>query len=282
MPLTILLLGASGYVGGGIWAGLAGRHRVTGTFAVREVPGFERLDLQDERALAGMAGRGFDLVVHAAGLVDLEAAEADPALAWRLNVRSVELLLQALRGTRTRLVYLSTDNVFDGTREAYIEADMPAPLGVYGRTKLAAEERVLKAGQLVVRIPIVYGRSPFADRFLARFAGPVTRAQTDIVCAPLHLPSLAAALEQLWHRQGLLHLGGAEVMTRLELMRRIRDALRLPTEIVPVRNAELPSGRLRPPRLVLRSLHHALQGPDLDTALADRAAWAAAGASEAR
>ena len=267
----ILLLGGSGYVGGGLWAGLASRHEVVGTCSTRDVPGLVRLDLRDEAGLARLARHGFDFVIHAAGLVDLEQTEADPPLAHALNARSAEVLREALRGTSTRMVYLSSDNVFDGSLAEYTEADATAPLNVYGHSKVAAENLLRGSRHLVVRIPIVYGRSPFSDRFFARFSKAKTQAQTDIVCAPLYLPSLAAALEQLWDYSGLVHFGGGEVMTRYALMTRIRDALHLPTEVVPIRNAELPTGRLRPPRLVLRSLRHSLAGPDLDAALADLA-----------
>lgn len=282
--MRILLLGASGYIGGGLWTNLSSRHTVVGTCASRIVSGLERLDLRDERALAELATQGFDLVIHAAGLVDLEQAEADPGLAWELNVRSVEVLLSALRQTHTKIVYLSSDNVFDGAKGEYTERDETSPLNAYGRTKVAAEDLLRDSRHLVVRIPLVYGRSPFSDRFFARFAGPTTRAPTDVVCAPLYLPSLSTGLERLWDGSGLAHFGGREVMTRFALMSGIRDALGLATEVVPVRNRDLSPGRLRPRHLVLRSVRHPLAGPDLKTALAHlirhRAALPPAGTAE--
>lgn len=268
-PRRILLLGASGYVGGGLWRDLSRRHAVIGTCSSRKVAELIPVDLLNETALTALAQQDFDVVIHAAGLVDLEQCEANPQLAHALNVRSLEVLIQALRGTSTRLVYLSSDNVFDGRLDEYTEDDPPAPINVYGHSKVAAENLLRSSRHLVVRIPIVYGRSPFSDRFFARFSKEKTLAQTDIVCTPLYLPSLAPALEQLWHRSGLLHFGGSEVMTRYALMSRIRDALQLPTVIEPVCNAELPGGRLRPPRLILRSNQHSLSGPGLEEAIAD-------------
>lgn len=265
----ILLLGASGYVGGRLWIDLSPRHSVTGTCSSRRVAELIPINLRDETALAELARRGFDVVIHAAGLVDLEQCEASPQLAHALNVRSVEVLIQALHGMPTRLIYLSSDNVFDGRLDEYTEDDPPAPLNVYGHSKVAAENLLKGSRHLVVRIPIVYGRSPFCDRFFERFRKEKTLAQTDIICTPLYLPSLAPALEQLWDYSGLLHFGGSEVMTRHTLMSRLRDALQLPTEIVPVRSTELPGGRLRPPRLILRSQRQPLLGPGLEEAIAD-------------
>lgn len=268
----ILLLGASGYVGGGIWMSLAARHEVVGTCSHREVDGFVRLDLRDEPALTTLLRQDFDLVIHCAGLVDLAAAEAQPGLAHQLNVTSVRMVRDALCDTATKVVLLSSDNVFDGTRESYSELDTPAPVNVYGRSKLAAEELLSEdARHLVVRIPMIFGRSPWRDAFLYRFGGAQTPAQTNLWCTPVYLPSLGPALEQLWEYTGVVHYGGSEVMTRFALMSRVQRALGLPTEVVPVCNNDAFTGVRRPARLVLRSVRHQLRGPDLDHALANLA-----------
>jgi dTDP-4-dehydrorhamnose reductase len=269
--MRILLLGASGLAGGVLWRDWrAAGHDVVGTRHSCGVPELVALDLLDEDALRELASGAFDLVVHAAGLVDLASAQAQPRLAWRMNVRSVEVLLAAVEHSAAKLVFVSSDNVFDGTRATYAERDDPSPINVYGETKVAAERLVLaEARHLVVRIPMLYGSSPYSDKFLARFAGERTAAQVDIVCAPLYLPSLASGLQRLWDRTGLLHYGGAEVVTRFELMSRIQDALGLPSEVVAVRDADRAQAVRRPRHLVLRSERHDLLGPALDDALAD-------------
>ena len=266
----ILLLGASGFIGGGLYRSLAGRHEVVGTCAHRVIDGFVRLDLRDGQVLASAVRDGFDLVIHCAGLVDLSTAEAQPQLAHQLNVTSVRVIRDALRATSTKLVLLSSDNVFDGTRDSYSELDPPAPINVYGQSKVAAEQLLSEDNRhLVVRIPMIFGRSPWRNAFLDRFARPQTPAQTDLWCAPVYLPSLGPALEQLWECTGVVHYGGAEVVTRFELMSRVQRALNLSTQVVPVRNDDVFRGVRRPVRLVLRSVRHDLRGPDLHHALAD-------------
>ncbi|MDQ6614180.1 MAG: sugar nucleotide-binding protein, partial [Actinomycetota bacterium] len=252
-------------------------HEVVGTCRTDDIPPLVRLDLRDHDNLRNLARQGFDIVLHSAGVVDIAAAEADTELAWEVNVRSVAVLLETLRGSPTRIIFVSSDNVFDGTRDWYVESDRACPINAYGGTKVAAEQLLAEANHLSVRIPIVYGRSPWSDRFLARFAARVTPAAVDLVCAPLYLPSLPAALERLWDLEGVVHLAGSEVVTRFELMAKVQAALDLPTTVVPVGNDETPAGAKRPKRLVLRSIRHDLAGPDLDTALAhlsrDSAAW---------
>ncbi|MCQ8834784.1 sugar nucleotide-binding protein [Streptomyces malaysiensis] len=178
------------------------------------MPGLVPLDLRDPEALRRLPDQGFDLVVHAAGLVDLSDAERQPELARQLNAASVATLRDAVRGTGTRILLMSTDNVFDGTADTYTEGDERAPVNAYGRSKRAAEDALIGAdalvgedafagadtlagadgrlagGHLVVRIPLVYGRSPIADRFMARFDGPRTPARTDGVRPGV--PALAA------------------------------------------------------------------------------------------
>ncbi len=271
--MRILILGASGFVGSVLYRDLSARHSVVGTCWRAEIPGLRRVDLRDPVALAALAAEGFDVVIHSAGVVDLGAAEADPDLAWTENVGSVETLVDAVTGTGTKLVLLSSDNVFDGVRESYTEADPTCPVNVYGRTKVAAEQALLAGGgHLAVRIPIVYGRSPWTDRFMSRFARPETPAQTDVTCAPLYLDSLPAGLEALWDLTGVVHYAGPDVVTRFELMSRIQAALDLPTCVVPVRNDDAFAGYARPKRLVLRSIRHGFAGARLDDALEDMSA----------
>src|SRR5207244_9999506 len=100
----------SGLVGGVLWSELSRRHDVVGTCHRTGVP--VPLDLQDEKALARLGGEGFDVVIHCAGLVEITAAEAHPDLAWALNVRSVEVLLDALEGGGGKLGARSRGNVF--------------------------------------------------------------------------------------------------------------------------------------------------------------------------
>jgi dTDP-4-dehydrorhamnose reductase len=270
--VRVLVLGASGYVGGVIYTGLAARHEMVGTSGSRAVPGLRPADLREEAALAELAAGGYDLIVHSAGVADLGVAEADPGLATALNVRSTQVIVDAIAGSATKLLFLSSDNVFAGTADSYTEDDERSPINAYGRSKAAAEDVTLAAGRhLVIRLPLMFGRSPYADRFLDRLAGPRTPAQTDVVCAPLYLPSLPGLIEALADRTGVLHVAGPDVVTRFELMTGIQRALRLPTEVVPVREADSAQPDLRPRRLVLRSVRHELHGAPLDQALPDYA-----------
>ncbi|MGW6424776.1 SDR family oxidoreductase [Nocardia sp. NPDC055053] len=266
--MRILILGASGFVGSALHAQLGDRHEVVGTS--RSGNGLVPLDLADAGAVRALVADRVDVVIHTAGIVDLATAQRDPEAAYAANVAPMAALLDAVDDAGAKLVYLSTDNVFDGTREHYDETALRTPINVYGCTKASAEQLVLgRAGHLVARLPLVYGHSPRSDKFLARFAATTIEARTDIVGNPLYLPSLAPMLEHLVDETGVVHLAGAETVSRYELMTHVRDRLGAPARIVPTDNDSAPPDCPRPRRLVLRSVRHTLAGPGIDAALDD-------------
>jgi dTDP-4-dehydrorhamnose reductase len=265
----VLILGASGYIGGALHEAMRADDDVVGTcFRHSSDPGLIRLDLRDHHALAELA-QAADLVINTAGVVSPDAAEQDPDFATAVNVHAVDVLAGAVR-SGTKIVQLSTDNVFDGTQDYYFESDPISPTNVYGTTKAEAEAIVLRdPANLVIRLPMVFGFSPTSDSFISRFDSDVVKAQTDIVLAPLYLPSLAGQLRELCEYQGLLHFAGPDIVTRYELMSQVASALALTSSVQPVLQSEMGLLVTRPPRLVLRSERHEIEGTALVDALAD-------------
>jgi len=80
-----------------------------------------------------------DVIVHLAAMTDVDGCERDPELAFDVNVRGTENLLDNFSG---RFIYISTDYVFDGSNGPYTEKDEVNPISVYGRTKLYGEDLV--------------------------------------------------------------------------------------------------------------------------------------------
>src|SRR3990172_8664936 len=83
-----------------------------------------------------------DLVVHAAGLTNVDLCEREPAAAMHANAELARNVATATRRLAIKLIHISTDHLFDGSRSLYTETDPPAPLNVYGHTKLQAEQWV--------------------------------------------------------------------------------------------------------------------------------------------
>ena len=259
--MRVLVTGAAGLLGGRIASLLSSRFDVVAGVHESPVPAplvQARIDLASqptiERALEEFRVEG---VVHAAGLVDPDRCEREPGLAMRLNADACELLARLCRARSLRLVSLSTDLVFSGERPFPSELDAPAPLQVYGRTKLAGEEAVLGLcpASAIVRVALVHGRG-HGPRATASEAvawalrsGRRLRLFTDQHRAPVDPESVASLVELLLlHAEaGIFHAGGAERVSRWELGGRVAQLLGLaPDTIEPVSQAETTQAAPRP------------------------------------
>lgn len=260
-----LLTGVGGVLGLGL-AAMAPRDREL-VVAGRRPPAAWRdraavlpLDLETPGALARLvAALRPAAVLHAAGSTRLADCTAHPERAWRCNVAAVEELLDAL-APGTPLLYVSTDQVFDGRSPACTEEARPRPLHVYGRTKAEAEARVLAWGGTVVRLPLLLGPAAAegrmgADQALleALAAGRRPRLFVDEIRTPAAARLLAPWLWELLGRLegGVFHLAGAEAVSRHELGLRVCAAAGVRPAFDPVRAADLPEAADRPRRLVL-------------------------------
>jgi dTDP-4-dehydrorhamnose reductase len=216
-------------------------------------------------------------VINAAGFVRVDDAEHDEETCWRLNVDGAETLAQECAHQGIRLVAFSSDLVFDGSkRRPYVEHDRIAPLGVYGRTKVECEARVLAAlpSALVVRTAAFFG--PWDDwNFLTRtlsslLIGVPVDAADDLIVSPTYVPHLVhAALDLLIDgERGIWHLANAGESSWAELARTAARESDLDESLVRGRpHTELGLSARRPRYAALGSERGQLL-PPLQTALA--------------
>ncbi|MEJ7601596.1 MAG: SDR family oxidoreductase [Kofleriaceae bacterium] len=235
------------------------------------------LDIADERSIAtALDAHEPWLVINTAGYVRVDEAEQDPERCHRENVLGAELLARACASRGVRLVAFSSDLVFDGDKaDPYDEHDRPAPLGVYGCTKLEAEWRTLEAypGALVIRTSAFFG--PWDEHnFVAGClrdlaAGHEVRAAADAVVSPTYVPDLVHATLDLAidGERGLWHLANAGATTWADLARTAASlAGHRIDRVIPVPGSELGWRAPRPRFSVLGSARGALL-PPLDDAL---------------
>jgi dTDP-4-dehydrorhamnose reductase len=100
------------------------------------------------------------IVINAAAYTAVDAAESDEAMAFRINAEAPRVLAEEAERVGAALIHYSTDYVFDGSKDgAWLEDDVPAPLSVYGRSKLAGEQAIADVGgaHLILRTSWVYG-----------------------------------------------------------------------------------------------------------------------------
>lgn len=140
-----------------------------------EAVGLDRrgLDITDSDAVAHFDFSGASAIINAAAWTDVDGAESPEGrrAAWRINVEGVAHLVRAARAHRVPLVQVSSDYVLDGVAETHAEDEAPAPLGVYGQTKAAAEQLVATLEQhYVVRTSWVIGEGRNFVATMARLA----------------------------------------------------------------------------------------------------------------
>lgn len=202
--MRILLLGADGQVGGALRRSLADFAEVVPCTLSGTLPDgapAQAADFTEPGALPALLARvAPDHVVNAAAYTAVDAAETDAARAFRINAEAVGELARACAASAVPLVHFSTDYVFAGDAgRAYREDDAPAPLGVYGASKLAGERAVREAGgaHRIFRLCWVYG--PDGSNFLRtmlRLAAErdVLRVVADQTGAPTPVAWIAGAV----------------------------------------------------------------------------------------
>ncbi len=162
--MRVLVTGATGRLGSYVMRRLALRpHDVVGWARTGRTPTvsnrFQIIDLTDAAGFDRVI-RAVDpeLVIHLAAISSADEVRRDPRTAWEINVEATGRLVTWAIANDRRLVFTSTDLVFDGTRSWYREDDPPRPILEYGRLKRAAELLVAASSQsLTVRISLLYG-----------------------------------------------------------------------------------------------------------------------------
>jgi len=213
--MRILITGARGQLGRELQVALAAQ-----TVSATDVP---ELDVTDAAAVDG-AVDAFrpDLIIHAAAYTDTRGCEADPDRAMRVNGGGARNVAQACRRAGAALLYVSTNEVFDGAKgEPYLEADEPRPINVYGRSKLKGEEHVrsLLDRFYVVRTSWLYGGGrDFPAKVLQAGPGELPMV-TNEVSSPTWARDLAQAIALLVEQDaptGVYHLTNGGGCSRFE------------------------------------------------------------------
>jgi len=266
---TCAITGGGGFVAGSVihqappdWA----LHALSGKepFTRRKGLAWHTLDLKQpgevKRTLEEIAP---DVVIHAAATADIDLCERNPDLARRLNVTLTQAVADVCSRGGSQLIYVSTDNVFDGERGNYTEADQPSPINEYARTKAAGEAIVAAvSGSTIARIALVMGFGPLGggNSFLERTI-PMLRAGKSInvppeeIRTPIDVLTLGKALLELATRSfpGTIHLSGNDALDRVSLTRRIAERFGYSPGLVRPRAPDQIAGRAPRPRDVTMS-----------------------------
>ena len=210
-----------------------------------------------------------DVIVNATAYTAVDQAEKDPETAMAINANAPRRLAELAQKYKSALIHYSTDYVFDGDKGSpYIETDIPNPLSMYGKSKLAGEQAIEEIGgaYIIFRTSWVYSlrRDSFVTKVLG-WARKQTALQvvSDQVSNPTWCRMLAEATAQVlakagelrtgWvkERHGLYHLAGSGFTSRLDWAKKILEFDPYPDEQVvqdlqPALTSDFPAPAQRP------------------------------------
>jgi dTDP-4-dehydrorhamnose reductase len=215
--MRIAITGANGQLGQALQAALGAAHELIAL-------GHGDLELGTPACVEQLAATGAELVIHPAAYTDVDGCARDSQRAFRINCLGTQYVALACRRLGAPLVYVSTNEVFDGAAEApYFEYDRPAPINAYARSKWGGEQvvRELLDRFYIVRVAWLFGGARNFIRTVLRLAAERDSIAmvADEVGSPTYAPDAASAIARLIELPfyGTYHLVNAGVCSRLEL-----------------------------------------------------------------
>ncbi len=257
MKRILLVIGAKGMLGRDLMGILHS------SFSHDEVIGWdiEEMDIQKEdESVTKIEKLRPEIVIHIAAYTDVDGCELNKGKAFAVNAEGTRHVALAASKCRAKMVYLSTDYVFDGEKkEPYLEGDPPHPLNVYGDSKLKGEQYVQEwvKDSLIIRTQWLYG--PFGKNFVDSILRQTREKSAlsivnDQMGSPTYTADLARAISGLirFEARGIFHVANsdsctwctfAEAILELSGIRRVK--------VLPISSKELDRPAVRPSYSVL-------------------------------
>lgn len=246
--MRVLVIGGSGFIGRYLVRRLgAAPHQVWATYRSRppEPDGnsWRRVELSGADALQGLFQQSRpEVVVHLAAMADVGACEREPEVAAAVNVDATSAIACLSRQHGARLVFVSTEYVFDGLSGFYDEDATPNPTTRYGRTKQDAEQAVAALGDLgaIVRTSIVYGWPLQAHRNFAPWlidrlrSGQSYHGPTGVMRSPVYVEHLVDGIARLVeeHQSGIHHIAGRDWVSMYGFAQAVAESFGLDRRLV--------------------------------------------------
>jgi len=240
--MRVLLTGANGQLGSALC-------KVFGheTVIPKDLPDFDLTRPSVEEEIIGSAP---DLIIHAAAYTDVDGAEREPDFAMAVNAKGTEQIARAAVRLGARLIYISTDYVFDGKQQIpYREDDSPRPINRYGFSKWKGEQAVLASGArvLVIRTAWLYGSvgKNFVKSIMqVAQSEPVLKVVNDQSGCPTYAEDLAAAVASLVRKdvEGVIHVTNRGQCTWYEFAQAIVREMGFCCSVIPITTEQ--AGRL--------------------------------------
>ena len=247
MNKRILITGATGQLGRSVVEELQPHFNILST--ARKIPvetltacPVVEMDISNKSIVQQVVSKHEpDVLIHLAAMTNVDGCEREKEKAWDINVKGTEHLLQVISGSETRIIFISTDYVFDGEYGPYGVDAKPSPINYYGKSKLAAENAI-RGGRnawVILRTNVLYGAGGSPASFVRWVTeslkiGNEIRVVDDQYGNPTWTGSLAESIKLLivLNSEGLFHYGGADFISRHQFALKVAEIYNLDQSLI--------------------------------------------------
>lgn len=256
-----LIIGGSGLVGRILIKKIKGIAKAYATYDTTRInlkgTKFYQLDVRDaNRVNELMEEIQPDIVINTAAKRNTKYCEKNRDEAYKVNVEGTENIVVACKNVNAKMVFISSDQVFDGTKGRYREEDKVNPLNTYGKQKAMAE-KIIKDNLdnwLIIRASHIYGWFPGGDNFVSWVlenlkSGREIQISYDQFVTPIHVENFVDILIKLLEKdkRGIYHVGEGECLSKYEFVKRIKETFLFNEAIIkPVSSEALNQDTVRP------------------------------------
>lgn len=215
----------------------------------------EEMDLTDNQAVSSYIQTCKpEAIIHCAAYTAVDAAESNEGLCFQINAEATKVIATEAKHLDIPMIYISTDYVFDGTKEAeYVETDLPNPINVYGASKLKGEQYVqeLLEKYYIVRISWVFGEN--GNNFIKTMLRlGAERDELNIIADQFGSPTSTADLAPLLvemietDKYGVYHATNEGFCSWYEFAKNIFETAKLDVKVNPIPTTDYPTPASRP------------------------------------
>lgn len=241
----ILITGASGLLGSNLMYCLKDQYEFCGLYhshriVLNGIP-MRKCDLRNQSEIKEIIDSySPDVVIHCAAQANVEQCETDPQLTQDVNVNATRNLAEILKGTKAKLIYISSDLIYDGIKGNYSEKDDTHPLNIYAQSKLDGEEEALKIDRALTLRTNFFGWSVYERESLGEWvinglkANRQIRSFTDTQVSSIYTFDLARIIDKIIQKDlsGIYNLGSKGSLSKNNFALAIANKLGLNTNLI--------------------------------------------------
>jgi len=237
----ILITGGSGLLGKALMETAPSEYSISATYFPNEPDvltgaGFFKLDITNKsEVLSSIKRINPDVIIHTAAIGNVDYCEKNKDVSWVTNVEGTKNIIEAAGECNAKIIYISSNAVFDGNNPPYKEEDDVSPLSYYGETKVVCERLIRNSGldNAIVRAILMYGWHNSAERqniFTWVLGSEVPlKIVNDTYTNPLLALNCADAIWAitLKEKTGVFHIAGADCVTGYDFALKIAEVFHL-------------------------------------------------------